>query len=176
MRNLRKPKAMFAVIAAAVGITIGIAGVAGAAIASIPDASGVIHGCYATGAANLAGGSALKVVNAPKGHCISGQTAVSWNASGLPHVLYGIAHDTGSAMTFLVGGKGMQLQRVSDGVTKLTVPAASQQPVISVTAASNDATQHCVIGNNLSSNSYDINCFDAGSPWSTDFHVVAIYP
>lgn len=47
----------------------------GLASASIPDASGVIHGCYAKG-------GDFRVIDAPKEACKVGEKAVSWNQVG----------------------------------------------------------------------------------------------
>jgi hypothetical protein len=46
------------------------------AYATIPDSSGVIHGCYAKS------GGALRVIDASVTNCKSGETALPWNASG----------------------------------------------------------------------------------------------
>lgn len=59
------------IISAAAGCLL-LAGTATAAVASIPDSSGVIHGCY-----NAAG--QLRVV---QGSCRPGETALSWSQQG----------------------------------------------------------------------------------------------
>jgi hypothetical protein len=45
------------------------------AVAAIPDAGGVIHGCY-----DKMG--ALRVINAPSASCSTKETAISWNQTG----------------------------------------------------------------------------------------------
>jgi hypothetical protein len=60
----------------AVGVVIG-AVVWGTALAAIPDAGGVIHGCYKSSDGKL------RVIDTEAGHtCGSGETAVSWNQTG----------------------------------------------------------------------------------------------
>lgn len=51
--------------------------VGGTALAQIPDADGVIHGCYARN-------GALRVIDAPSRTCKRGETAISWNQEGQP--------------------------------------------------------------------------------------------
>lgn len=63
----------------AVACTAVAAGAAGISLASIPDSSGIIHGCYKSG------GTAhpLKVIdNSVTAKCPSGYTALSWNKAG----------------------------------------------------------------------------------------------
>jgi len=156
----------------ALGIAAAIAGVAGAALASIPDSNSVIHGCYVTSGANLAGGTTLKIVNNNKASCLKTQTAVTWPSG--PQVLYGAVSDTGSSASFYLGGHGMHVSEVSTGVTKLSIPGSLTQPVISVTAVAADSSEHCGIGSNVDAHSYDIDCFDQGNPWPVDYHVIAI--
>ena len=61
------------------GLVVGTAvfGIATAVQASIPDASGVIHGCY------MKSGGALSVIDASVITCKSGQTALDWNQRGV---------------------------------------------------------------------------------------------
>lgn len=47
----------------------------GAALAAIPDSSGVIHGCYARN-------GALRVINWPGHVCARGSSSLSWNRAG----------------------------------------------------------------------------------------------
>ena len=54
-----------------------IFGIATAVQASIPDPSGVIHGCY------MKSGGALSVIDASVTTCKSGQTALDWNQRGV---------------------------------------------------------------------------------------------
>jgi hypothetical protein len=54
--------------------------IGGAALASIPDSSGVIHGCYKNN--NPAKGSVLVVDSEAGESCPSGFTALNWNQTG----------------------------------------------------------------------------------------------
>src|SRR5262249_36607878 len=56
---------------------------AGGAVASIPDASGVIHGCY-----NKSSGS-LRIIDSSVTGCSSKETALTWNQVG-PRGLQGV--------------------------------------------------------------------------------------
>src|SRR4051794_6970446 len=59
------------VVLAVVGVVVGIGAIA---VASVPDGTGRIHGCYATR------GGALRVIDTAKGqHCKTGERAVTWN-------------------------------------------------------------------------------------------------
>jgi hypothetical protein len=71
-------KKRFLIIAAIAAVMLSVAGVA---YASIPDSSGVIHGCYkATANGNP---TALSVIDtAGGGHCPTNQTALDWNQTG----------------------------------------------------------------------------------------------
>jgi hypothetical protein len=69
---------------------VAVAAAAGAAYATIPDGSGVIHGCYA------AGDGSLQVIDPSKGdRCKRSQTALDWNARG-PQGAPGPAGETGA--------------------------------------------------------------------------------
>ena len=62
------------VVAAAVGLTIGLGG---AVWASIPDASGVIHACY------KAQNGQLRIVDPSQGQtCVPSETPLQWNQAG----------------------------------------------------------------------------------------------
>ena len=54
---------------------VGLAG-GGIAYASIPDSSGVIHGCYKTE------NGQLRVINVPGKTCTPGETPLNWNQTG----------------------------------------------------------------------------------------------
>ncbi len=61
----------------ATGLIVGlIAGGAGVAFATIPDAGGVIHACYDTSKGNV------RIIDSPSQACASKETAVSWNQTG----------------------------------------------------------------------------------------------
>ncbi len=65
---------LVAVLAALVGLALGALGVAAA---SIPDSSGVIHGCY-----KPADGK-LRVIDTDAGQaCATGETGLAWNQTG----------------------------------------------------------------------------------------------
>jgi hypothetical protein len=56
-------------------------------MASIPDASGVIHGCRKTS------GGALRVIDTGAGQtCMANETALNWEAGARPGTLYGWHH------------------------------------------------------------------------------------
>jgi hypothetical protein len=59
-------------------------GTAFAVSSSIPDSSGVIHGCYSTTRAGASGGTALNVIDSAQANCSKGQTALTWNQQGVP--------------------------------------------------------------------------------------------
>src|SRR5215471_2145629 len=63
----------------------GVFGVATAVQASIPDASGVIHGCYNTSLAHGNPTGALRVIDTskPNGNCASWEAPLSWNTTGV---------------------------------------------------------------------------------------------
>ena len=76
---------------------LGAAG--GVAYSSIPDAQGVIHGCYADGR------GVLRVIDSPSDVCEVGETALDWNQQGQPGLtghtgLPGPAGPPGAALTY----------------------------------------------------------------------------
>ena len=77
MKRLFPGRARLVALAA---LAVGLAA-AGIAYASIPDAAGIIHGCYAPSGAMSSGGTALKVVDSPYA-CPTGQTSLTWNQTG----------------------------------------------------------------------------------------------
>jgi len=70
-RSLRRPSPAMVVAILALLVALG-----GAAEASIPDGTGVIHGCY------LTNGGALSVIDSPSATCGAGQTALAWSQRG----------------------------------------------------------------------------------------------
>lgn len=58
-------------------VLIGLLLVGGVAYATIPDGSGVIHGCYARS------GGSLRVIDAGVTNCSSKETALDWNMAGV---------------------------------------------------------------------------------------------
>lgn len=83
---MRTPRKRLVVAAAAVGAALLVAG--GVAYATIPDSSGVIHGCYARS------GGSLRVIDATVTNCKSTETSLDWNAQG-PQGPQGPAGPTG---------------------------------------------------------------------------------
>jgi Collagen triple helix repeat (20 copies) len=61
----------------AVVLAAGVLAVGGIAYASIPDATGVIHGCY------LKSGGGLRVIDSA-GHCGMSETSLNWGQQGPP--------------------------------------------------------------------------------------------
>jgi len=68
------------------GVAVAVAVVGGAvAYASIPDSSGVVHGCYshAMGSLRVIDTASTDPIN---GKCLTTETAISWNQQGAPGV------------------------------------------------------------------------------------------
>jgi hypothetical protein len=109
------------VVAAAAAVAVAITGGA-IAYASIPDANGVIHGCY-----TVKGGS-LRVIDTAKGQtCATGQHSLNWNQKGLR----GPAGPAGPAG---VSGYGVARCTVAeDGITGNYFVASSSGGTCSVT-------------------------------------------
>lgn len=73
-----------------VGLVLGVLfATAGVALASIPDGSGVIHGCYKTADGKL------RVIDSATETCDSGETALNWSQAG-PQGPAGAAGATGA--------------------------------------------------------------------------------
>src|ERR1043165_3918851 len=66
----RKPVALFTVAAAALLVAVGVA------YATIPDGTGVIHGCYAKS------GGSMRVIDASVTNCAKTETSLNWNVQG----------------------------------------------------------------------------------------------
>jgi hypothetical protein len=69
----------------AVAAGAAVFGIASAVQASIPDSSGVIHGCYNNSLAHGNPTGALRVIDTAKanGNCASWETPLNWNAKGV---------------------------------------------------------------------------------------------
>src|SRR5262245_20745825 len=68
----------------ALAVGAAVFGVATAVQASIPDSSGVIHGCYNTSLAHGSPTGGLRVIDTSKpGTCTSWESPLSWNAVGV---------------------------------------------------------------------------------------------
>ncbi len=87
LRRLRPKRTLLAVLMS-VAATVAVGG---AAYASIPDAGGVIHGCYS------ASSGTLQLSTSSTSTCHPSQTAISWNQTGPqgPQGLQGIQGPTG---------------------------------------------------------------------------------
>jgi hypothetical protein len=111
------------IITAAIAVAVAISGGA-IAYASIPDSSGVIHGCYTVS------GGALRVIDTAKGQtCATGQHSLNWNQKG-PR---GPAGPPGPAG---VSGYGVARCTVAqDGTTGNYFVASSSGGTCSVTGA-----------------------------------------
>jgi hypothetical protein len=107
-------------------------GAAYAASASIPDSSGVIHGCYKP--TSNGGVSALGVIDTalPGGTCPKGQTALSWNQTG-PQGPAGPAGPQGPAGPSTAGQSGLDVivvQGQSDGSGRAMATCPSDHPYV----------------------------------------------
>src|ERR1700726_4683440 len=67
------------------GVAGAVFGIATAVQASIPDASGVIHGCYNTSNAHGVPNGVLRVIDTAKvnGVCASWEAPLNWNQKGV---------------------------------------------------------------------------------------------
>jgi len=131
-------------------LTVGAAGVvavlvaAGIASASIPDSSGVIHGCYDAKTAKTENGTRLNIVDYPSATCGGKKTAVSWNQAGPtgPTGATGQAGATGgqgatgqSRPTGGQGAAGATGATGNDGATGATGPTGATGSLGTVPAA-----------------------------------------
>lgn len=135
------------VITAAVAVAIVISGTA-IAYASIPDSSGVIHGCYTVK------GGALRVIDTAKGQtCTTGQHSLQWNQTGPK----GAAGPPGPA-----GVSGFSVARctVEDASGPLVVDSSSGGTCTTSGSASTGvgvATLTCPVGKQALSASWQFN-------------------
>jgi hypothetical protein len=74
-----------------------VGGTAFAVSASIPDTSGVIHGCYSAGDAGQTNGTELLIIDSSKASCSKGMTAITWSQKG-PQGPQGAAGKDGSSV------------------------------------------------------------------------------
>ncbi|HET7129490.1 MAG TPA: hypothetical protein VFJ93_10500 [Gaiellaceae bacterium] len=74
-------KTRSSVVALVVGVAVAAGGIA---YASVPESSGVIHGCYSANAASKTNGSQLNIVDSDVAACGKGQTAITWSQTGPP--------------------------------------------------------------------------------------------
>lgn len=82
MRRALIPKRWWGrtLIVLAAAATVG--GTATAALASIPDSTGAIHGCYSANGAGGTNGTQLNIIDSALASCSKGQTAITWNQVG----------------------------------------------------------------------------------------------
>jgi|ERR1700675_3683538 len=94
------------------------------AFASIPDSSGVIHGCFETQQGQL------RVIDPATQHCLPSETAISWNNIG-PQGPAGLAGPPGppgsggGSNGFVTGVRSGTLTLTPSAVLTLTLPAGS---------------------------------------------------
>jgi len=67
-----------------IALLVAALGLAAGAIAygSIPDSSGLIHGCYSANGAKVKGGTPLNIVDSNVATCSNGQTPIAWSSQG----------------------------------------------------------------------------------------------
>jgi hypothetical protein len=112
------------VVAAAIVVCGVVAG--GLALATIPDAAGVLHGCY------MKSSGQLRVIDNAVSGCKPNETAISWNAQGPPGVpgTPGDDGERGPSDAFYVDQRGSFASQSLDPATfktlvRLTLPAGT---------------------------------------------------
>jgi hypothetical protein len=123
------------VLALAVGGAV--FGIATAVQASIPDASGVIHGCYNTSLAHGNPTGALRVIDTskPNGNCASWEASLNWNQKGVtgargPTGSRGPTGPAGTGSTGPTGPKGLTGASGATGLTGQVGPTGPSEPNI----------------------------------------------
>jgi hypothetical protein len=174
-------------VAAAAAVAVAIMGGA-IAYASIPDANGVIHGCY-----TVKGGS-LRVIDTAKGQtCATGQHALNWNQKGTqgppgPAGVsgYSVARCTlaedGTTGNFSVASSSGGTCSVTgdylhEGNVLLVCPTGDK--AISWSSASSSGASNLIADDampNTDDTGYQYKAFDGSgashpNPWSTDIAV-----
>lgn len=66
----------------ALAVSGAVFGIASAVQASIPDASGVIHGCYNPNGANATNGTTLNIIDSANASCGKNMQPIAWNQRG----------------------------------------------------------------------------------------------
>lgn len=117
----------------ALAVGSAVFGVATAVQASIPDASGVIHGCYNTSLAHGNPTGALRVIDTAKANanCASWEAPLNWNADGITGATgaTGPSGPTGArGLTGPTGPKGTTGAKGSTGPTGPKGPTGSDGP------------------------------------------------
>jgi hypothetical protein len=109
-------------------VVIAVGAIATVVQASIPDGTGLIHGCYSANGAEATNGAQLNIIDSPGASCAKGQTAVSWSQTGLtgpqgPQGLQGPKGDTGAT-----GAQGPQGPQGDTGATGPQGPQGAAGP------------------------------------------------
>jgi hypothetical protein len=130
----------------------------GVAYATIPDSSGVIHGCYS----NVTNGTLryLRVIDSPTQVCRSDETAINWNQAGTP----GATGATGA--TGAIGAAGASGTNGVSGYERVAVqqsctPAQNQNCVARIA---------CPVGKEVLGGGFSVNAPD-GSQLSADNNI-----
>jgi hypothetical protein len=88
----------------------------GVAVAAIPDAGGVIHGCYSGQGSKAKGGAQLYILDTATNTCTNGQTAIVWNQTG-PQGPQGVQGEQGpQGVQGEQGPQGVQGEQGPQGV------------------------------------------------------------
>jgi hypothetical protein len=124
---------------AALAVGLGAFGIASVVQASIPDAQGLVHGCYYKGAGNLERLGALRVVDTDRGQaCRADELPVSWNQAGGTGQT-GPTGPTGPSVPSYVagssGGQGIFLGQYYVGVGGYSATEADVEQVVPVTGS-----------------------------------------
>jgi hypothetical protein len=131
MRALSLARPRWFVMAAGVVGMFAVAG--GMAYATIPDASGVIHGCYTKPSTSGTPG-ALRVIDTGQ-HCLATEVAISWSQTG-PAGAVGPAGPAGpkgdKGYTGAAGARGPSDDWFSSSLGLLVVPTDSWTPLLSL--------------------------------------------
>jgi hypothetical protein len=115
-----------------VAVAVGAAtfGITTAVQASIPDASGVIHGCYNTSLAHGNPTGALRVTDAakPNGTCASWELPLNWNQAGLTGATGPTGAPGPTGARGATGSKGVTGSKGAPGANGTTGPMGATGP------------------------------------------------
>ena len=110
MARLHRPSGFKTGIA--IGAALALVGVLfGVAVASIPSSSGVISACYSTST------GALRVIDAPSKHCLSGERALTWNKNAPAPVIPSLGDLSCSPTPVITGTLYTEVDPVTGVVT-----------------------------------------------------------
>jgi hypothetical protein len=143
MARLHRPSGLKAGIA--IGAALALVGVLfGVAVASIPSSTGVISACYSTST------GALRVIDAPSKHCVSGERALSWNKNAPAPVIPSLGDLSCSPTPVITGTLFTEVDPVTGVVTlkcftalKVTSNVVLSRIVLQ-SSTSPDAQQDCL--------------------------------